>query len=125
MAKSLTKCPHCSAMVREDRLNRHIRKCHPAALAAGTVPLPRRVSCPRCGQRVRLDHLGRHIAIVHEQVETRDRRNDRRVEWVSLDALADTYDSLDAGKYLGYMRRENGRFGSLPLYDGYDDEDFP
>lgn len=27
-----------------------------------------------------------------------------------------------AGKYLGYMRRESGKFGSLPLYDDYDDE---
>jgi hypothetical protein len=37
----------------------------------------------------------------------------------------ETYEPLDAGKYVGYMRREgSGKFGSLPLYDGYGDEDF-
>jgi len=34
-------------------------------------------------------------------------------------------DPLDGGKALGMSRREQGRFGSLPLYDGYDEESSP
>jgi hypothetical protein len=36
--------------------------------------------------------------------------------------LARSDRSSDASRFLGYFARENGRFGSMPSYDGYDDE---
>lgn len=35
----------------------------------------------------------------------------------------DIHEARDGSKYIGYLRRENGRFGSFSLHDGYGDED--
>jgi hypothetical protein len=36
-----------------------------------------------------------------------------------------TIDRMDATRGMGFFARENGRFGSHPIHDGFDDESGP
>lgn len=102
----MTTCPTCGVPVRLDRLERHIRKVHKAHLR----------STPQQG-RLRPLSSGADLPPA-------PKRASRQVR-VHLEDLEQAYyEERDGGKYLGFLQRErSGRFGSLPLYDGYDDED--
>lgn len=42
------------------------------------------------------------------------------------DHVINEFDTMDAGKYLGYMGREwPSKFGSMPAYDDFGDESGP
>lgn len=85
------------------------------------------VRCPYCACSVREDRLNKHCHKVHNiSHESRNHnvsRQARQSRTEKPESLEQAYlETRDGGKYLGYMARENGRFGSLPLYDDYGDE---
>lgn len=93
------------------------------------------VTCAICKQTVLYGNLQTHRIKVHEKrrpVTQSDYR--RRVPPVMAESqLDDDFDlhvpysdrHLDATRDHDWQRRENGQFGSSPLYDGYGDEDWP
>lgn len=109
------------------------------------------IICPICKAKIRSQHrLDRHLFKVHhestqnpaitkisppdKQVRPQQRSSDSSEKWLKdeVDAkyLKDAFDqSFDepiyGGKGLGHMEREwDGKFGSLPLFDPSDDDEF-
>ena len=105
----MTQCPYCSSPVRADRLKRHIQTKCPA----------RKNALPQADKHISSNAKpGKQ----QESVSSMD-----TVTWepnIKEEALRQSFDEpIYGGKYLGHMRREfDGKFGSLPLYDDYDDE---
>lgn len=107
--KTMVECHICGVLVGANRLRKHMRKVHPSvklsAMPATAVGSPNAQSS-RSGERDkgvagpsgRQDHLEQAL-----------RQSD--------------HESIDGSKYVGFMRREwDGKFGSFPLHDGFDDE---
>lgn len=72
----LLQCPKCGSKVREDRMQRHLSKVHPAptrpdapdATAAKALPTVRPfAACPDCGAKVREDCMGLHLVNCHSE----------------------------------------------------------
>jgi hypothetical protein len=100
------------------------------------------VKCPLCKHRTEYNVLIVHIQVSHpglnpKKVMAEFNRNYRKgkpeTHWEQnrdVNGPVQNHESLkqsqdetrDGGKYMGHMRRENGKFGSLPLYDDYSDE---
>jgi endogenous inhibitor of DNA gyrase (YacG/DUF329 family) len=140
--RSIVNCPHCGVEVREKNLARHLKTVHPRNERSQSRTM---TNCPECGVQVREKNLARHLGKVHqkqkpqknrrrdfEQKAPRDGTSHERGRSIStkdaakLEALRQSLDERrDGGKYLGYMSRESGKFGSLPLYDDYGDESEP
>lgn len=105
----MTQCPHCKSPVRNDRLEKHILNACPA----------QKISTPSVGK---LDTRRAKPDAEQEGISDTDSAT-RKVD-IEEEALRQSFDEpIDGGKYLGHMRREwDGKFGSLPLYDDYEDE---
>lgn len=101
---------------------------------------PNLVKCPLCKHRTQYNVLFVHIQVSHPEKnpkiamaefnrEYEKKKSEDKIDR-ELNGLVKDYEKLkqsqdesrDGGKYLGYMSRENGKFGSLPLYDDYSDE---
>ncbi len=100
------------------------------------------VKCPLCEHRTQYNVLFVHIQVSHPEVNPKivmakfnqvykgnkpiekDRYENELNELVKeRERLKQGQDEpRDGGKYMGHMRREQGKFGSLPLYDDYSDE---
>lgn len=109
----LVPCPvsGCSAKLNPKHLERHIRKAHPKRLfkRAATVPL-------------RTGSVETHAASVARHLATTS-IPDGTPRGSSYAQPAEK--NLDATKGYAHAYRENGRFGSHPSHDGYDDESSP
>lgn len=100
------------------------------------------VKCPLCKHKAFYNVLFTHIQVSHPEVNpkivmakfnrvyrNKDKGDKTKYEQ-EMDNMIKDYEKLkqsqdesrDGGKYLGFMRRESGKFGSLPLYDDYSDE---
>lgn len=100
------------------------------------------ISCPICRLPIQYSVMFVHIEVRHPHANPKivmsrlnkllrsNEPSERRKLEQDLNELAKEYERLrqsqdesrDGGKYLGHMRRERGKFGSLPLYDDYSDE---
>lgn len=144
------KCPFCWSTIKSDLLHSHIKTNHPAIDISKVKILNNKkihsvfsgkwLQCPLCNYQNRYQFLFTHIESTHTEVNPKivmaklNREIKQRCledqQSNSLDHLVRDYEKLhqsqdeprDAGKYAGYMSRENGKFGSLPLYDNYSDE---
>lgn len=91
---------------------------------------PVQVACPHCQSLMPQKLLASHIQQKHhgkrpvskpkKVTRTSERGSTRGTR--SVDPSRDPY---DGGRSLSESRREDGRFGSLPLYDSYDEESRP
>lgn len=97
-------CPQCGVEVRESRLQKHIRKAHKPATNAASRSLP----------------AGKFAPTAKKTVATKNTPLQRSRD--STEGFKSEYEPSFGGKNLGYLARENGKFGSLPLYDDYSDE---
>lgn len=132
-----TKCPICKSAIRSDSAEKHFAKAHPGENFLEYANL---AQCPLCKHRTHYNVLFVHIQISHPEKnpkivmaeynrELRKRNKEEKIE-KEIDQLVSESEKLkqshdeprDAGKYLGFMIRENGKFGSLPLQDNYSDE---
>jgi hypothetical protein len=140
------KCPFCHYVMPRELLVDHIHEKHPSIdlRTVGIVRMSthkyRPVYCPLCDHVVQYKMLFAHIEETHPEQQAklimaefnrkyRKQQEDEKIER-DLDHLVSEYERLkqshdeprDAGKYMGFMSRENGKFGSLPLHDNYSDE---
>ncbi len=78
--------------------------------------------CPHRGEKFRLDFLPL-------QSESADKILAASISWEDEDLddveAPDGWMNLDATKNIGYPAREQGRYGSHPSHDGFDDESEP
>lgn len=90
---ALKICPHCLVKVREDRLDRHIRKVHlsqPSPKKTKTPNVIRKpamhgsayaiISCQQCGASVYERHLEGHIRQFHQTAKQKSRSNAKATE---------------------------------------------
>ena len=106
---ALVQCPHCKSPVRSDRLEKHIRTTCPARRMAKSESSKLSAS---------------HAKLVAQQESVSNTSPTTGKTGIEEEALRQSLDEqIYGGKYLGHMRREwDGKFGSLPLYDDYEDE---
>lgn len=105
-AKGMSVCPKCSVPVREVNLPRHIRKVHHTAY--GTPGSGKKAKVPP-GKSGRAQ-LFREASNSKKNNEVFQQRLERK---------------MDATKNIGYPTREQGRYGSHPAHDAFDDESKP
>lgn len=136
MTSGLVRCPKgCGAQMRPCHVERHVQRVHtspPSNQAWAAAPRsPRLGVCTICKVRVRSDRLKRHMRNVHGNRSPRASRQHVRVPSVSDVQRRDTSfvaprdRNLDATKLYAHSYREQGRFGSHPSHDGFDDESGP
>jgi hypothetical protein len=144
-------CPLCGARLRAGRIQRHMSKAHRTSTsdpqfgelardakgdrrnATGTItahptaskPERERTPCPVCKVSVKAVHLKRHVAKVHRQRPAHSPTHppsakDPNRKDTTLVAARDK--NLDATKPYAHPYREQGRYGSHPSHDGFDDE---
>ena len=131
---SLIACPRgCGARLNAKKVDKHLRKVHRVErytalpTAGGRTISPALKACPFCTAQVQ--KLDRHIRKVHwkfkqavQKIIVRSAPDVLRHD-TTLVAPRDT--NLDATKLYAHSYRENGRFGSHPAHDGFDDESGP
>jgi len=105
----LTACPYCPAKVNPAKMKKHITKMHPSKLPLYNKAQKRQQQAQKGKSELRRDKPG--LGWKEEQVD-------------ALEALRQSFDEKrDGSKGLGHMRREgDGKFGSFPLHDDYNDE---
>jgi hypothetical protein len=135
----LVPCPKgCGAQMRPGRVDRHLRVAHvlPPVVAAANVTAPNLSKntygvCSVCKVKVRTDRLKRHMDKVHRarsrravpELSSSPSATDVLRESTTLVAPRDK--NLDATKLYAHAYREQGRYGSHPSHDGFDDESGP
>lgn len=135
-------CPKgCGSRLRPEEVHRHLEEAH---VFVPPVRKQRRAKrallsgsrldysvCPVCNNKVREDRLSRHLRKVHKTHSERaadksgfaPSAKDALRNSTTLVAPRDK--NLDATKLYAHSYRENGRFGSHPSHDGFDDESGP
>ena len=140
----LKPCPMgCGAQLDPREVNRHLHRKHKPSrkarqrISADSAMPQEWQSCPICKTQVKVRKLQRHLRKVHRKTEVYERTPMHKsagtptVESVK-DVLRDSTTltsprdkNLDATKLYAHSYRENGRFGSHPSHDSFDDESGP
>jgi hypothetical protein len=79
--------------------------------------------CPTCGVKVKANHFQKHLRKVHRRRGVVPSAKDAMRQSTTLVAPRDK--NLDATKLYAHPCREQGRYGSHPSHDGFDDESSP
>lgn len=112
--KPMVRCPACTSMVREDKLGSHRKKVHGLTSKSSGTPSQKK-STARKSSPPRSTH-GRSVG--HSGGSTRSD--------LARETLREMMEETRFGdKGLGQTVRDNGRFGSVPLYDDYAEESNP
>jgi len=117
--KSWTKCPVCEAKLLEKNLGKHQRKIHGIEVSSRSAP-------GQASERKKV--LGNVKKAKRRKTSLPSSAGGRRTGTgrptdLHEQRLHQSYeDQHFGGKGLGHFRREEGRFGSLPLYDDYGEE---
>jgi hypothetical protein len=134
----LVPCPKgCGAQMRPRKVERHVQIVHPSSPAGKKIEVANPAFsaadfglCSLCKARVRSDRLNRHMKKVHRAASQRTPQpsvspsaSDVLRENTTFVASRDK--NLDATKLYAHSYREQGRFGSHPSHDGFDDESSP
>ena len=148
---SFDSCPVCGAKLKAGRIQRHMSKAHGTTTSnplfaefvrranvarrstTETAPVHQnpsppqreRTLCPICKAMVNVTRLNKHMAKVHNRRLTPQptqaaSANDPTRQGTTLVAPRDK--NLDATKLYAHPYREQGRYGSHPSHDGFDDE---
>jgi hypothetical protein len=115
----LKNCPFCNCQVREDRLQGHlITRCplRPSNAKHTAVAAPPQLKKLRANPKP-ISSIGRSFEASQDLI--RYKPEDGEAESPSWK------NNLDATKNCGYPAREEGRYGSYPSHDGFDDESEP
>ncbi len=149
---SFESCPLCGAKLKASRIQRHMSKAHGTSTSnplfgefvrrgsvarpstTGTAPVhqnaspPRRerTVCPVCQVTVNVGRLGKHMAKVHKRrVAPSQPTSAKDPTRQDTTLVAPRDKNLDATKLYAHAYREQGRYGSHPSHDGFDDEAGP
>jgi uncharacterized Zn finger protein (UPF0148 family) len=78
--------------------------------------------CPRCGGQFKDERFAEHQAS-HNKDDSEKRKEAQLNRYSPQSQFSEKNASnLDATKNMGYFGRENGKYGSHPGHDGFDDE---
>jgi hypothetical protein len=133
-------CPRgCGARINRQDVDRHVQQVHapapikqrePRTAPSGSSPVEYEF-CSACKVRVKASRMKRHLRKVHKKHSARLAANSSVLPSAS-DVLRETTTlvaprdkNLDATKLYAHSYREQGRFGSHPSHDGFDDESGP
>lgn len=106
----ITVCPLCSAQLRFARLGRHLRDRCPQRWKVSR-PTSCKVSVP--------------IKRFNSAPATFTEKRHLTIGASSIPAEIQTIDHMDANRGIGFVVREQGRYGSYSLHDDYGDESGP
>ena len=149
LSRPTAECQYCKAQVRVDRLSKHLDQRCPqrpnksnrlrpkgATIGApfGIRAVAAKISATK--GRTQVSSPGRPGAMRTKNAVTLKDKTDRRFgKGAFQESLRDKgesdierpswWDNLDATKNCGYPAREEGRYGSYPSHDGFDDESKP
>ena len=113
-------CSACGSFHPERLWRKHLKDAHevtPRSSAGST-----RKGCKRKGKGSK----AKSSRSISSQSVSRKMSRQKKTITPNEQALVQSYeDTRDGGKGLGHARRDNGKFGSLPLYDDYGEESGP
>lgn len=101
--KSIVKCKYCNSLVRNDRIDNHIRKVHGICL-----------SKPKSSNKLPQNKQNKQTWSKYSSQNNQNNPNNN--DYISR--------QMDGSKDL-YVIRDQGEFGSLPSFDSMDDESSP
>ncbi len=111
--KELIQCSVCSAKVRADRMQKHLRNVHSVD------------GCENTKSFLTIEKLRKKINTTSKErfnrISSVSRNSNHRSKVDNSDDNCQ-HDAIFGDKDLGYFARDNGRFGSLPLYDDYSED---
>ncbi len=113
-----TKCRICGSKLLERNFDKHRKKLH----ASDVEPLPSTSKTTKTASKKAKNNRSKTTKPLPV---SRGGRKDRTGRDINLQgqALRQSFEDSSYGdKGLGHMRREQGKFGSLPLYDDYSEE---
>lgn len=136
-ALQMFQCPHCSVKV--PKLQKHINKIHGSGIKPALISTPKSkemVKCDQCISWVRQDRLNAHSLKVHRRTHGAQETPRAVITKKPIISLHRTRTAnavvppsndrqLDATRDYYSAYRENGRFGSHPSHDAFDDESMP
>lgn len=131
--KPRVPCTKCGQKVR--KLARHLNRAHgPVTNAAKETSIKTATFCPKCSCAVSKSNLEKHLRRVHNlqspikvilsKTTKQPNRTPARNTNMSASFSYEKEDIREANRMMGFPARENGRFGSHPLHDRFDDESF-
>ena len=143
-------CPDCNQPLLPNELAEHQTRLHPIRMDVVAPGAPSMATCAECGGKVKADRLKAHIERAHGKSGGRAiERNPLQAkrgssgsksktevaprllgsesgqsvqDCVRTESSSRAERDLDATNGFPLAYRENGRFGSPPSYDGYDEE---
>lgn len=98
------RCPECNSLIPRHKFQAHLRKMHDIWL--------------KRDERNHYRKVGRRTRGQSSRASASDRLSRQQLEQSSDEPF-------DGGKHWGHIERENGRFGTFPLYDDYSEESTP
>ena len=128
-----TYCPFCASSVKAGRMRKHIYNVHDnllsiedkAILAGENRTLQKKLVAEKPSQKPDAKRST-------DSVKSRKEPNSKAIyypadqyEHIKESFRQSLYDERDASRSYAHRFRENGKFGSHPLHDDYDDESFP
>jgi hypothetical protein len=124
---SLIQCPECPVHVKKERLSKHLKKVH--SLSAGN-----KMSKP-FNRILGLEEVQKQLANTRTTKLRKKRRNERDLVAEHRERIHPHIESRyespqmirnqDYTKPYAHAYREDGRYGSHPSHDGFDDESNP
>lgn len=108
---SYTTCPYCKASLKAKNFERHVRKAHKRYDTKGWRP---DTEHPRTGKAAPQSNGSNGRRVVPRQQSMRE-----------AFAEVNSIDVRDKTRGYGFPCRENGRYGSHPMHDGFDDDSGP
>ena len=139
-------CPICNALISKKNFNKHLKKHEQKRTASNSVITQKsnekeKIYCPKCNVLLNKKNLERHLIKVHSTTNTTptktvsnniantkpkiqvckknktvsNNRSSKKVYGSNIE-FDDTYYANKGD----YQFRDDGRFGSTPLYDDYD-----
>jgi len=121
--------PLFAEVLRRANLARQQAHSTPPLRHVASRPALKMTRCPVCKLSVKVIHLKNHMAKTHKHRSAQSRptpvqpANDPRRKTTTLVSPRDK--NLDATKPYAHAYREQGRYGSHPSHDGFDDESTP
>lgn len=122
------KCPTCGAKVASDQFTQHRAVAHGrTGESRGEFQTPVARNQARSGEPgavKRSKNRKANVNRVHSMRDNAEPESARQKDKMEVERPS-WWDNLDATKNCGYPAREEGRYGSYPSHDGFDDESKP
>lgn len=129
--KTSMLCPFCESTINVEKMYKHFNKAHLSQLSFEDKIYLQNIKSTR---RLDVSNLERMYELLKQHEPPKVQNNEATEQTpvrqtytnVTKESFQQSfYDERDASRSYAHRFRENGRFGSHPLHDDYDDESFP